>query len=138
MYEVETFCLIDGSKMKWIGDASKHFYHCDACGFEYWWLCTEEQARAEAEKYLQKLFEDDKITEIAEKVKRQISELPREEELKKRAEKFYNKLKEDNNLDIGQLEKNLRILNSGKEKILKNMENITINYIKIRNNNGIR
>ncbi|MDO8516620.1 MAG: hypothetical protein Q7S33_00700 [Nanoarchaeota archaeon] len=131
MYEIENYCLIDGSKMIIKSDDnSKRNYHCNLCGFEYWFYCTEEQARSGAKKYL-KNFSDEKINEIAELIKQQTLSLPTNNDLEKRAKEFFIALKFDNDNKRKELEKNLENFNLGRESVLNEINARIITRTKI-------
>jgi len=136
MYKVQTFCLIDRSIMATVDRDSKNFYHCNVCGFEYWWLCTDEQARSEAEKYL-KTLSDEKIKNIARSVKSRISNLPTDKDLKRRADDFYEQLRVETKIALGDLEQNLTNLNLGVDGILKGIKTGIITYTKLDNGTKI-
>jgi len=134
MYKVETFCLIDGSRMSLVEEEdSKKVCKCDMCGFKYWWLNIDEDIRKEAQKYLQSLSEG-KMIEIIKKLERQKSEFPSREDLRERADEFYEGLMTENTKNIGQLEENLRVLRSGGESILESIRTKKITCIKMTNN----
>jgi len=122
-YNTDCYCPIDDSKMRWVEDDHlRHFNHCDICGFEYWWLCTEEQKFGEIQKYLKKL-PDEKIIEIRKAVRRERKNLLTETEMREKSNEAYIQLKKQNQFKRRDINENLRLLKKGRQGILENIRN---------------